>query len=88
VVEIRIFPRDDGVFAERVLAAVEELTVTDRNDVDLVARHIKTAVGAFYPALQVRVRNPLAGLGDDAVYVYRDGTPRLPAGASPGTHAA
>ena len=88
MVEIRIFPRDDGVFAERVLAAVDGLPASEREDVDVVARHIETALQPLYPALQVRIQNPLASLGDDAVYVYRDGRPRIPAGITSGSNAA
>ncbi len=64
------FPRDDRVFCEHV----DELLRASRStDPTKVRGLLLERLRVVYPLCEVRIRDPLAGFADAAIYVFRDG---------------
>lgn len=69
---ILTFPADDAVFRERVVELVDRLRKVGREasfEADLEA-----GLRRVHPQVDARWRSGLAGFGDRALYVFRDGT--------------
>ena len=68
---VSCFPGDDKVFCERVDEILEAVRLRDPTKIrDLLRERLRVV----YPRCEVRIRDPLAGFSDVALYVFRDGT--------------
>src|SRR4051812_47660672 len=66
------FPADDVVFAERVRETLDAvLRESNREDAE---RLLVSRLRTIHPFLTTSRRTPLAGFGEDALYVFRDGS--------------
>jgi PAS domain-containing protein len=68
--EVRIFPAEDKVLAERVREILAEAGPTSAHDAVAV---LLERLEPLHPDIDVRLRAPLADLGGTALYVFRDG---------------
>jgi PAS domain-containing protein len=68
--EVRTFPAEDKVLAERVRGILAEAGPTSADEAIAV---LKERLEPLHPDIEVRVRAPLADLGGTALYVFRDG---------------
>lgn len=69
---ILVFPADDLVLLERVQ---EVLAAGRQVNADSAVAFIEERLRDIYPAVSVKPRSDLAGFGQHAVYVFRDGSP-------------
>ena len=67
---VHMFPTDDAVLKERVH---EVLAADPTCDPNAFASTLEQRLQAVYPQLRVRRRASLAGFGQTALYVFRDG---------------
>ena len=68
---VSCFPGDDKVFCERVNEILDASRSTDPTKIrDLLLERLRVV----YPQCEVRIRDPLAGFSDVAIYVFRDGS--------------
>ncbi len=67
---VHMFPTDDAVLQQRVH---EVLAADQPLDADALASTLEERLQAVYPQLRVRRRASLAGFGQTALYVFRDG---------------
>src|SRR5215210_6302009 len=69
---VLVFPADDDVLRQHVAEILDQRDVRADAAIELLDRHL----GSVYPSVTVRRQTDLAGLGEPAVYVFRDGAPR------------
>jgi PAS domain S-box-containing protein len=65
------FPQDDAVLAERVREIVAE---EEPRTADETRAVLETHLRAVHPRVTIRERSDLAGFGQAALYVFRDGS--------------
>jgi PAS domain S-box-containing protein len=65
------FPQDDAVLAERVREIVAE---EEPRTADETRATLETHLRAVHPRVTIRQRSDLAGFGQAALYVFRDGS--------------
>jgi hypothetical protein len=73
--DVRTFPQGDGDFQTAVERALARLAKDADLGDDEVVEGLEAALRATYPAVMVRVGDPLGSLREPPVYAYRFGSP-------------